>query len=253
MFDAWIYSLVSVVLVSLISLVGVSTLIFKDSTLRKVLLYFVSFAAGALLGDAFIHLLPEAAKESGFTVMISFSIITGIVFFFIMEKIIQWRHCHMPVSREHPHPLTYMNLFGDSVHNFIDGLIIGASYLASIPIGIATTIAVVFHEIPHEMGNFGVLLHGGFTRKKAILFNFLSAIIAIAGTIAALLIGVTEGANPYLLGFAAGGFVYIAATDLIPELHKGNVHPEGFSKTAIGQLFFLLLGIGMMFSLLLVG
>lgn len=253
MFEVWLYSLVSVILVSAISLIGVSTFALKDSTLRKILLYFVSFAAGALLGDAFIHLLPEAIKESGFTVMISFSIISGIVFFFVMEKIIQWRHCHIPVSNEHPHPLTYMNLFGDGVHNFIDGLIIGASYLAAIPIGIATTLAVVFHEIPHEMGNFGVLLHGGFTRKKAIFFNFLSALIAIAGTVFVLFVGSTEGINPYLLGFAAGGFIYIASTDLIPELHKGNVHPEGFSKTAIGQLFFMLLGIGIMFSLLLVG
>jgi zinc and cadmium transporter len=251
MLETWLYSLASVIIVSLISLIGVSTLALKDSTLRKILLYFVSFAAGALLGDAFIHLIPEAVKVGGFTVTVSFSIIFGIMFFFAMEKIIQWRHCHMPISAEHPHPLTYMNLLGDSVHNFIDGLIIGASYLASLPIGIATTLAVVFHEIPHEMGNFGVLLHGGFTRKKAIFFNFLSALTAIVGTILALFIGVIEGANPYLLGFAAGGFIYIASTDLIPELHKGNVHPEGFSKTALGQLLFITLGIGIMFSLLL--
>jgi zinc and cadmium transporter len=250
MLEAWLYSLVSVALVSLISMIGVLTLAIKDSTLNRILLYFVSFSAGALLGDAFIHLLPEAIKDAGFTVQISSVILFGIVFSFVMEKVIQWRHCHLPVSEQHPHSFAYMNLFGDGVHNFIDGLIIGASYIASTPVGIATTLAVVFHEIPQEIGDFGVLLHGGFKKKKALFMNFLTALSAIAGAIAALLIGSAEGAHPYLLAFAAGGFIYIAATDLIPELHRKNVC-EGFSRDAFMQMVFLILGIGVMYALIL--
>jgi len=171
---------------------------------------------------------------------------------FVAEKIVHWRHCHAPISKDHPHTFAYMNLFGDSIHNFIDGLIIGASYLASIPIGIATTLAVVFHEIPQEIGDFGVLLHGGFTKKKALLMNFITALTAVAGTIIALTVANMEGANPYILAFAVGTFVYIASTDLIPELHKSNVC-EDFSRIAFGQLLFLILGIAVMFSLLLIG
>jgi len=252
MLEAWLYSLLSVILVSLISMIGVLTLAIKDSTLNRILLYFVSFSAGALLGDAFIHLLPEAIKDAGFTVQISSVILFGIVFSFIMEKVVQWRHCHLPVSEQHPHSFAYMNLFGDGVHNFIDGLIIAASYIASIPVGIATTIAVIFHEIPQEIGDFGVLLHGGFKKKKALFMNFLTALSAIAGALAALLIGSAEGAHPYLLAFAAGGFIYIASTDLIPELHRKNVC-EGFSRDALIQMIFLTLGIGVMYLLLLIG
>jgi len=249
MFEVWFYSLLSVFLVSAISLIGVFTLAIKDTTLTKILLYFVSFSAGALLGDAFIHLLPEAT-ENGFTVQISLAILFGILFSFIVEKVVHWRHCHMPVTKDHPHSFAYMNLFGDGVHNFIDGLIIGASYLASIPVGIATTLAVIFHEIPQEIGDFGVLLHGGFTKKRALFMNFLTALTAVAGTVIAILLGAMEGVNANLLAFAAGGFIYIASTDLIPELHRKNVC-EGFSRDALIQMTFLILGIAVMYALLL--
>jgi zinc and cadmium transporter len=251
MLETWLYSLASVILVSLISLIGVFTLAIKDSTLNKILLYFVSFSAGALLGDAFIHLLPDAV-ESGFTAQISLAVLFGILFSFAVEKVVHWRHCHMPVSADHPHTFAYMNLLGDGIHNFIDGLIIGASYIASIPVGIATTLAVVFHEIPQEIGDFGVLLHGGFKKKKALLMNFITALTAIAGTIAALMIGNLGGSNPYLLAFAVGTFIYIASSDLIPELHKSNVC-EGFSRIAFSQLLMLVLGMAVMFLLLLIG
>jgi zinc and cadmium transporter len=251
MLEAWLYSIMSVALVSIISLIGVLTLTIKDSTLMKILLYFVSFSAGALLGDAFMHLLPEAVEEAGFVIGLSGAVLFGILFSFTVEKVIHWRHCHMPVSSDHPHTFAYMNLFGDGVHNFIDGLIIGASYLASIPVGIATTLAVIFHEIPQEIGDFGVLLHGGFTKRKALLMNFLTALTAVAGTLVALVLaGIFGGLLPYLLGFAAGGFIYIASTDLIPELHRSNVC-EGFSRAALVQLAFLTLGIAVMYSLLM--
>ena len=235
----------SVILVSAASLIGIATFSLKDSAFRSVLLYLVSFAAGAMLGDAFIHLIPEAA-EGGFTLMISFSVLLGITFSFAVEKIIHWRHCHTPTGNGHPHSFAYMNLFGDFVHNFIDGLIIAASYLASIPVGIATTLAVLFHEIPQEIGDFGVLVHGGFSRRKAIFYNFLTALSAVIGAgIAILASSAIQGATTILLGFAAGGFIYIASTDLLPEIHKSSTC-DAFTSRSLVQLGFILLGIFIM-------
>lgn len=241
----WVYALVSVFIVSLLAFVGIFTFTMNIKKLEKYLLLFVSFSAGALLGGAFIHLLPEAAAEAGFTIQISMYVLSGILLSFALEKLIHWRHCHVPTSTFHPHPFAYMNLFGDGVHNFIDGLIIGASYVASIPIGIATTIAVILHEIPQEIGDIGVLLHGGFNRKKALLMNFATALTAIAGTIIALFLGRVEGFLQFLLPFAAGGFIYIAAADLIPEIHK-----ESAPKKSLAHLIMIVLGILVMFLLL---
>ncbi len=249
MIDVWLYSLGSVFLVSLVSLIGLFTFPMNERTLRKILLFFVSFSAGALFGDAFIHLLPEAAEDFGFSLTVSLSLLGGIIVFFILEKFIHWRHCHIPTSEEHPHPVAFMNLVGDGVHNFIDGLVIGGSYLASVPIGIATTIAVVLHEIPQEIGDFGVLLHAGYSKKKALFFNFLSALTAVAGTALALLAGESTAAiTSFLLPFAAGGFIYIAGSDLIPELHK-----ETNPKKSVVQLIAFIAGIGVMMGLLAVG
>ncbi|MBI2548191.1 ZIP family metal transporter [Candidatus Woesearchaeota archaeon] len=247
MAQVWIYALLSVLVVSLVSFVGILTLSFRTKTLQKMLLYMVSFSTGALFGDVFLHLLPEVANEQGFTVTISLAVLFGIVFSFVVEKVIHWRHCHVPTSKDHPHPFAVMNLFGDAVHNFLDGMIIGVSYLVSIPVGLATTVAVVLHEIPQEIGDFGVLLHGGFSRKRAILFNFLSAVTAFFGMTIALIAGsLVGGLTNILVPFAAGGFVYIAGSDLIPELHK----EENTTKSLV-QLFTFLLGIALMAALLL--
>lgn len=244
----WLYALASVIIVSLISLIGIATLSIQTDRLKKIIIYLISFSAGALIGDTFIHLLPEAAKDNnGFSTTTSLFVISGITIPFIIEKFIHWRHCHMPITAEHKHPFAWMNLFGDSVHNLIDGLIIGAAYLVSIPVGIATTIAVILHEIPQEIGDFGVLLHGGFTKEKAILLNFATALAAVLGTIAVLIFG-TYAANSvsFLVPFAAGNFIYIASTDLIPELHK-----ETAVKKSILQLIWFVLGVCIMLSLLL--
>jgi zinc and cadmium transporter len=218
----------------------------NEKNLKKILLYLVSFSAGGLFGDAFIHLIPKAAKESGFGVQVSMYILLGIIASFVAEKFLQWRHCHIPTSKEHPHSFAYMNLFGDAVHNFIDGLIIGGSYLASVPVGIATTLAVVFHEIPQEIGDFGVLIYGGFARSRALLFNFATALTAVFGTIVALSLGVLmQGSAAFLVPFAAGNFIYIAGSDLIPELHKQEPKPL---KSAL-QLTAFVLGILVLLSL----
>ena len=245
--NVWIYSLVSVFIVSLISFVGLLTLSIKIDKLKKILLYMVSFSAGALFGDAFIHLLPEIIKEVGFGVNISIYIMSGIGFSFIIEKFIHWRHCHIPNSKEHVHPFAMMNLFGDGVHNFIDGLIIAASYLVSIPVGIATTLAVILHEIPSEIGDFGVLLHGGFSKGKALFYNFVTALAAVLGAIVSLSISsYVENITVFLIPFAAGGFIYIAGSDLIPELHK-----EVDIKKSLLQFISIVLGVSVMLFLLL--
>ncbi|MEK6891043.1 MAG: ZIP family metal transporter [Nanoarchaeota archaeon] len=247
MLDVWLYTIISVIAVSAISLIGIFFLSLRVEKLEKLLIYMISFSAGALLGDAFIHLLPEAVKSSGFSLIISFSVLAGIGFSFAAEKIIHWRHCHLPTTKAHPHHLSTMNLVGEGVHNFIDGIIIATSYLISIPVGIATTIAVVFHEIPQEISDFGVLVYGGYSRMKAILANFLIALTAILGAVLTLLIGSSiENILIFLIPFAAGNFIYIAGSDLIPELHK-----ETKLKVSLAQLALFVLGILVMFGLIL--
>jgi len=245
---SWILGIVSVILISAVSLIGVLVLWVKDKQLESILLYLVSFSVGGLFGDAFIHLIPEAIEEGGFGISVSLLILMGILFSFIVEKFLQWRHCHIPTSNEHPHSFAYMNLFGDAVHNLIDGLIVGGSYLVSIPIGISTTLAVVFHEIPQELGDFGVLIHGGFNKNKAIWFNLLTALTAILGAVSAFVAGTTiEGFIPLLIPFAAGNFIYIAGSDLIPELRKD----EADLKKAMLQVVSIILGVAVMLLVLL--
>ena len=246
--NPWVYSLTSVLFVSLLSFVGVLFIAIKEEKLKKILLFLVSFAAGGLLGDSFIHLLPEAIKESGFTLGVSLAVLVGLLLFFVLEKFICWRHCHIPTSKSHPHPVVFMNLIGDGFHNFIDGAVISASFLTSFSLGIATTLAVVLHEIPQEIGDFGVLLHGGLSKTKALIFNFASALAAVGGAILVLILGERiVGVSQLLIPFTAGGFIYIAGSDLIPELHKET----NLAKSLI-QMVGLILGIGVMLVLLLV-
>lgn len=247
MSQVWIYSLVSVVLVSLISLVGILTLALKRDYLKGFLLFFVSFAAGTLLGDVFFHLLPELIMEQGFSLMTGFYILLGILIFFILEKIMHWRHCHLAATQGHAHPLAMMNLVGDAVHNFIDGVLIAGSYLLSIPVGIATTVAVIFHEIPQEMGDFGVLLHAGMSAKKALFLNFISASASFLGVLLILGFGINGSmVVETIIPITIGGFLYIANTDLIPELHKDVDISNSFI-----QLLSFVVGIALMASLLL--
>lgn len=246
MLDTWFYSLGSVALVSLVSLVGILTLSVRSQKLKKVLLLLVAFSAGALFGDAFIHLIPQAA-ESGFNTTTALYILTGIAISFLIEKVIHWKHHHTNHTEHNIHPFALMNLFGDGLHNFIDGLVIGASYLVSVPVGLATTLAVILHEIPQEFGDFGVLIHGGFSKHKALFFNLLTALTAVFGVVVALIINTyTENLTAFLIPFAAGGFIYIAGSDLIPELHK-EIQP----KKSFLQLIGLIGGILIMLSLLL--
>jgi zinc and cadmium transporter len=210
----------------------------------------VSFAVGGLFGDAFIHLLPESFEELGVNMQTSPLVLSGIFIFFILEKFIRWRHCHIPTSKEHMHPVAALNLIGDGVHNMLDGMIVAASFVVSVPIGIATTLAVILHEIPQEIGDFGILIYSGMPVKKALFMNFLSGLTSVVGAIIALTLeSRIKGFSTYLLPITAGGFLYIGGSDLIPELHKED-HVK-ISTSAL-QLGFILLGIGLMALLVLV-
>ena len=243
--DTWLYALLSVLIVSLISLVGVVTLSFSRKFLNRIILFLVSFAVGSLLGGAFIHLLPEAFASDLNTFAVSGSVLFGIVLFFVLEKFLRWRHCHHETTKDHVHPVVPMNIFGDAMHNFIDGILIGVSYAVSIPMGFATTVAVLLHEIPQEIGDFGILVHGGLTVRKALIFNFASALTSFVGVTLALILGSSmENFALFLLPLTAGGFIYIAGSDLIPELH----HDTDLISSII-QLLALLGGIAIMFGL----
>ncbi|MFA6271660.1 MAG: ZIP family metal transporter [Patescibacteria group bacterium] len=247
MTEVWLYTIGSVFVVSLVSLIGIFAISIDMEKLKKSLLFLVSFAAGSLLGDAFIHLIPEVFKDSKNIGVYPFIILMGFLLFFILEKILCWRHCHVPTSENHPHPLAINNMVGDGFHNLIDGMIIAGSYLVNIPLGIATTTAVLLHEIPQEIGDYGVLLHAGYTKKKALLFNYLSALTAVIGSVLTLFIGgVLEDKQGFLIAFTIGGFIYIAAADLIPEMKK-----ETDFRRSWFQLISLILGIGIMALMLL--
>lgn len=243
----WLFSLLSVFLISLLSFIGLLFLAVKKELLQKILLFLVSFATGGLLGGAFLHLLPEAAEQLGLGWGFSLITLGGILAFFVLEKFIFWRHCHIPTSKTHPHPVVFMNLVGDGFHNLLDGVMVAASFMTDFSLGIVTTLAVLIHEIPQEIGDFGVLVYGGFSKVKALLFNFASGLIAILGVILTLALGAKfTNLVPLILPFTAGGFIYIASSDLIPELKK---------ETQVGKSFLqflgLLLGIGLMFFLTL--
>ena len=247
-YDAWVYSIISVAVVSLIALIGIITFAIKDKYIKKIVIYLLSFSAGVLLGDTFIHLLPEIVADYGFDIKISIYILLGILVSFFIEKVIHWSHYHDTSSRKHIHPFAYLNLIGDAVHNFLDGMIIGASYLVSLPVGLATTFAVIFHEIPQEIGDFGVLIHAGYTKRKALWLNFLSALLSLVGVVVVIILGeVTEKFIFYILPFAAGGFIYIAVADLIPELHKTTE-----TKYSIYQILAVAFGVFTMITLILI-
>lgn len=248
MVSTYLFVFVSILAVSLVSLIGILALSLRASFLNASVFALVSLSVGALVGDAFFHLIPEAYSE-GDSFLTSIFIIGGILVFFVIEKFLHWHHHHgLEAVEPATHPVGKMILVSDGVHNFIDGLIIGASFLISPEIGIATTIAVILHEIPQEIGDYGVLIHAGYSKTKALFFNFVSALFAFLGAGVSLLLGLqSESFAGILLPFAAGGFIYIAMTDLIPELHK-----EKGLKTSVVQLVAILVGIVAMASLLLI-
>ncbi len=246
------YAIAATVGVSLLSLVGVLFFVVNASLIKRVMFYLISFSTGAILGDVFIHMLPEMAEEGEGFAAHMLIVLAGLVFSFAIEKIIHWRHCHILEEDDHHahhhahHPVGIISLVGEAIHNFIDGIVIAASFIASPAIGFSTTLAVVFHEIPQEIGDFAVLLHSGYSRGKALFFNLLSAFTAVLGAVLTLFLSsMTQSLAEYMLPFAAGNLLYIAAADLIPELHKETGVRKGFL-----QIVAMLLGMGCMYLLL---
>ena len=245
---ALIYSLVSVLIISCISLIGVITLWISVEKLKKILIYFIAFSAWTLMWDAFLHLLWETLESYWYDIKIAFCIIWWILLGFIIEKIISWNHCHLPITSEHQHSFAQMNLVWDMVHNFIDWLVVTAAFLVSIPVWTATALAVLFHEIPQEIWDFWVLIHGWYSKWKALKLNFLSALTAFLWVFVALILQkYVDNISMFLMPFSAWLFIYIAGTDLIPELHK---HPN--IKQSVIQALCFVLWVGIMYLLLLV-
>ena len=243
----WAYALGSAAVISLISLVGVVTIIIGVKRIDRIIPLLISLAVGALFADALVHLLPEAFEESTSPALTSLYVIVGILLFFVMERFLHWHHEHRARSVNPVHPVAYINLVSDGIHNFLDGLIIGAAYLVSIPVGLATSVAVALHEVPQEQGDFGILVNAGFTPRRALQMNFLSAGLALVGVVISLSVGSGLGDyTVFMLPFTAGGFIYIAGSDLIPELHAERELPGSLAQfasmvAAIALMFLLLL------------
>ena len=240
----YIYIFLAIFLVSAISLVGVIFLALSKKKLDKIVMFLVSFSAGTLLGGSFIHLMPEvvASQSEVGDLSVWLYLVYGLITFFILEKIIHWRHCHVNTCTEHPHHLGKMNLIGDFFHNFFDGVIIAGAFLINIPLGIASLIAVIAHEIPQEIADFGVLIYAGYSKKKALLMNFITALSAFLGAFMAIIFASkVESFSEFIVPFTAGGFVYIATADLLPELKKETA----FTKSLF-QLIAILIGLALM-------
>lgn len=245
--------------VSLLSFVGVAGLSLGEERIRKYIFAFVALSVGALFGDALLHIIPEIFEGSKAAVKFApFGMFLGILLFFILEKVLHWHHIHQADEihspnpsdadcyERHVKPIGPMVLLADGLHNIIDGVIIGVSYLVSVEVGIATTIAVLIHEIPQEIADFGVLLHAGYSKARALWYNFLSALTAFAGLVLAISFGSQiEAFTPFALAIAAGGFIYIAGSDLVPELHKTKS-----AKESVVQFVAILVGFGLMAALL---
>lgn len=231
-------------LISLVSLLGLLFIKIRKNKLKGELLTLVGIATGALLGDAFLHLIPEStaiisSEKTGLM------IIFGMLVFFSLEKILKWRHCH-DIDCDQNQELVWISIMADSVHNLIDGLIIGSSFMISVPIGISTSLAVLMHEIPQEIGDFAILIHSGFSIKKASLFNLASALLSVVGVLIIWIVKDISNIRGELMAITAGGFIYLAASDLIPELHRH----ENKIKQSLWQIISVLIGLGIMYFLL---
>lgn len=245
----------SVSIVSLVSLCGVLAFSFSRASLRASMPILVGLAAGALLGDAFIHIIPESLEAlSGLT--FGLSALSGVVILFLLEKYLRWHHAHHADEEEHMGHEHYetgthetrvhlapLVIVADGLHNVVDGAVIAASYLVSPMLGVATTIAVFLHEIPQEIADYALLLHAGYSRLRALFWNFVSGLTALIGAGAVIVLGTQiEGVVAYLFAATAGAFIYLATTDLIPELHTNT-------SRQIGSFIAFLVGIALMGAL----
>lgn len=246
------YPLISVIIVSAISVLFAIPFLIKKKISDKVLLFLLSISVGVLLATVFMDFLPEAVSHK-YTLGVAIYIILGFLLMFGLEKLVHFHHSKKceKISQAHSHAysLAPINLIGDALHNFIDGLVIAGSYAVNTTLGIAATISIIFHEIPQEIADFGVLLYSGMSKKKALLYNFLSAATAIIGTLTGiLLIDKLSGFTEFIIPFAAGNFIYIAASNLVPQLHRHC----GIKDTLL-HIFAILLGVAIIALITLYG
>lgn len=236
----WI--LLMTIIDGLLGLVGIFSFFFSKKFLNKIILILVAFATGSLFGGAIFHLIPESIEKLSWfiTFILSFA---GFGLFFLVEKLLHWHYCKEDNCKNHEYPYTYLLLAGSSIHNFIDGLLIAGSFIISVPTGIITSILIIAHELPHEIGNFGVLVYGGMNRGKAILLDFLIQLTAILGGIAGYYFLNLNQYVTILLPLAAGGFLYITLFDLLPEVIK-----EKNKLKLIINLFSIILGMLLIIS-----
>jgi zinc and cadmium transporter len=224
-------------------LVASGVLLIKDSARSKLIPWLVSYAVGALLGVAMLALLPAALAELPPSRVFA-TLLWGILLFFVLEKLVLWRHCHVHDCEVHDGSVVPV-LVGDAFHNFVDGAVVAAAVMTSVPLGITTAFAVAAHEIPQEVGEFAILLHAGYSRGKALLLNVLSATASAAGAVAALLaFDMVPRLLPYFLALAAASFLYVAMADLIPGLHRGRT-----DAGSLRQILLIAAGIATMLIL----
>lgn len=235
--------IVTSIILALISLIGAFSFLLSEKKFSGILLPMIAFSAGGLLGGAFFHLLPEAVDKIGNNTSVYIWVMIGFVLFFILEQFIHFHHCRSE-TKNHFSPASYLSLVADNLHNFVDGITIAAAFIIDFRLGIATALAVIVHEIPHELGNFSILIHGGWQRSSALLFNFISSISFLIGGVATFVLSGALDVK-YLLPFAAGNFIYIAASDLVPEIHK-DCH---FVKKNLVHFFAFILGIALLLVL----
>ena len=227
------------ILGSIGAVAGAALLLLFPYGIRKVFVpYLISYATGTLLGAAFLGMIPTALEQAPAATVMA-TVLAGMVLFFTLEKFVLWRHCHNDECEVHGHTAPLI-LIGDAFHNFVDGIVIAAAFLSSVPLGIITALAVIAHEIPQEVGDFSILLDSGYGRMKAFVLNGLSSATTLPGAVAAYFwIGETRTAVPFILALSAASFIYIATADLIPGLHRKIT-----LAASLRQIVLLLAGIG---------
>lgn len=235
---------ISITIISMISLIGIFTLKFSEEKINKILIYLVAISVGGLLGGAFIHIIPESIEKISNPNLIGILLLSGFSFFFIIEKILHWRHCHIVNCQHHNNPIALTNIIGDAIHNFLDGAIIAIAYNINFATGIMVTFSVILHEIPQELGDYGILRYYGYSYRKALSMNFVTSLTAFCGAFLVIYIPnlIIAKYITYFLPFTAGGFIYIAASDLVPELKKNNK-----AKDSILQFLMILIGTALIF------
>ena len=231
-----LWSILAVIIISLLSFVGALSFFIKEKVLHRILFYTIAFAAGTMIGASMFHLLPDVLSQGIDPLTAFIYVIVGFVAFFVLEKYLHWRHCHEDDCETHKH-IGWINFIGNSIHNMIDGMIIFGAFAAGPALGFPVAVSILLHEVPHELGDLGVFVYSGFSRKKSLVINFICQLMAVVGVfVAQALYGWNNSLELFLLPFAAGGLLYIAATDLVPEIHKD----KDMIRSVISLLLFVL-------------